>query len=310
MTLNDFVIEAKKAVYDYLKETGINGIRVEYDEVVKANDMVMHGLVLISTATDCGPNVYLDDLFLKHEEGTAMEDIIPELEARCRDSLLCQTPPDPDPDLSLGAVRSRLTVRLLDVRLNMSYMTGRPYIDVGNGLALIAEINSEEKIASEWKITVTDNLLPEIGCSKEELLTAALENTIAMEPPLLLSLRRCVEEDIYECGQPDNLLDGESCCAEDEGMLVLTNSSKIRGASALFYPSVQQKITEVTGGGYYVIPSSVHEVIVVPDSFGAGAGSLKEMLRHGNMEVTDTCDILSDRIFHYAPDEGRLTIAA
>ena len=89
-------------------------------------------------------------------------------------------------------------------------------------------------------------------------------------------------------------------------MYVLTNASRSLGAAAMFYPDVKEKAAEIIGGDYYILPSSCHEVILVPDTLEVKAKDLCEMVKEANRTVVEDKDILSDNVYHYSKDERRL----
>lgn len=307
MTIQDFIMEAKKEIRGYLDECGDTDVLIEDNDIIKANDTVLHGFILRSGGSPAGANIYLDDLFERHESGEDMDVLMEELEARCSYALDCPLPPvELLTDLSLDKIRTRLTLRLLDVRRNMSYMAERPYIDAGNGLAMAVDINCDESIRSEWKVAVTDGVLRSIGCSREELLTAAMENTIKLEPPLMMDL-----PGFLTAGCLDNYLDPSSSPREvSSGPFILTNASQMRGAAVLFYPGIMENISDIFHGGYYVLPVSIHEMLIIPEDNEPDVSALIDMLDHGNRVIVDEEDVLSDKVFHYCPSSGRLSIAA
>lgn len=311
MTIQDFMLEAEKVINAYFKETGRENVNVKGIEVVKANDTLVHGLMLIPEGDIAGRSVYLDDLFDRHEDGEELNDLMSEMMHRCDSGLTAEGPPlHRAMDLDFSSIRRKLSVRLLGVRNNISYMAERPYIDVGNGLALIAVINCESSAVSEWVISVTNELLDaHIGCDKETLLTAALENTMEIEPPRLMDL----EEHMYaNLVRPtlirdyliDPLPEDRRCKA-----FMLTNRSAFQGAAVLFYPGVMERLADVFGCGYYVLPSSIHELIILPDVTEPDVGGLIDTVREANTNVISREDLLSWNVFYYDPDDGELRIA-
>lgn len=306
MTIQDYIIKAKKEIRCYLDENGDTDVTIEDSDVIKANDTTLHGFILRRKGSAAGANIYLDDLFERHESGEDGEWLMQELKDRCRYAMESPLPPvELLNDLDLEKIRSRLTLRLLDVRRNMSYMAERPYIDAGNGLAMAVDINCDESIRSEWKVAVTDGVLRSIGCSREELLTAAMENTMKLEPPLLMDLPRYLTT-----GSLKNYLDPASSPGEGvEGPFILTNTSQIRGAAVLFYPGIMERISDVFHGGYYVLPISIHEMLIIPEDEHPDVAELIDMLDHGNRVIVDEEDVLSDRVFHYCASSRRLCIA-
>ena len=171
---------------------------------------------------------------------------------------------------------------------------------------MAADLGCDDTILAEWKTAVTNDLLDSIGCSREELLTAAMENTVAIEPPLLMDL-----PDYVRTGNEKNFLDPSSLCAGSyTGPFILTNKSQYRGATALFYPGIQQKISEIFRSGYYILPISIHEVLIIPDAYSPDTRHLQDMLINGNRTVVDGVDVLSDKVLHYDPDRDGLTLVS
>ena len=88
-------------------------------------------------------------------------------------------------------------------------------------------------------------------------------------------------------------------------MYILSNQSGVLGASALFYPGIQESIAEKLGESYYALPSSL-EIIIVPESAGIDKMRLGEMVKTANQNVVDEKDVLSDNVFRYDKDEKQL----
>lgn len=322
MTIQDFMLEGKKAVLSGLRACGEKDVIVKETETVKANDTRMYGLDLRREGSLCGSLIYIDDLFERYMTGEDLDMLMHEVADRCISGLFFEVPNQiAVDDLDFDSVRRRLTVRLMSVQRNMTYMKDKPYIDVGGGLALIASINCDESITSEWRITVTDGLLKEIGCDKETLLTAALANTMALEPPVLLKLSDALLYKVNGEADPVNYLRGysfrnmreENHCAqkscepaECEEIFILTNKSMYQGSAVLFYPEVLKNIAEFLECGFSVIPSSVHEVLIVPDCMGIDPHHLRSFLLTANDHFVESEDILADRIYHYDPETDEL----
>lgn len=312
MTIQDFIREGRKATLRHFEDAGIEDVEISETEVVKANDCRLYGVSVRFEDMMAGANVYMDDLFEEYQKGADFDEQIEEFVRRCEYAL--DVPPPllaQSEDMEFEEVKSRLTLKLLDVRNNLSYMNGKPYIDVGNGLALIAVINCERSITSEWAISVTNDLLDIMDVDKETLLTEAMKNTQELEPAELVSLTEFFMRTVQMGERSTNLLEEEMPdeIRESNGAYCLSNRSKCQGAAALFYPGVMDRISEVISSGYYVIPSSIHELIIVPDNSRVKAEDLACLLDEGNRSVVEREDILSYNIFHYDRDKSQLRIA-
>ena len=96
-----------------------------------------------------------------------------------------------------------------------------------------------------------------------------------------------------------------------ESAYILSNKSGVFGAVYLASPEVMEKISGLFPEGFYLLPSSVHEILVMPKD-GNGPGQEKTPFELGEMvrEVNRTCverdEILSDRIYEYDRENGEI----
>ena len=98
---------------------------------------------------------------------------------------------------------------------------------------------------------------------------------------------------------------------EGTGPYILTNTSGgVLGASAFFLPDVQKQIADTLGGGYYVLPSSVHEMLIVPERSEMSPIEMVYMVKEVNRAMVSPEEQLGSRVLHYNAMQGRLNIAA
>ena len=83
---------------------------------------------------------------------------------------------------------------------------------------------------------------------------------------------------------------------DGEPMTVLTTRGAVNGAGVIFCDNVLRKIWEKVGD-FYVLPSSVHEVLIVPVAYGIGRDELTEMVRAVNRDEVAPEDQLSDQVY-------------
>jgi len=190
-----------------------------------------------------------------------------------------------------------------------------PYRDLGCGLVLTADW-----VYGDFRAMITNELLEQTGLTRKQLFDDALKSMSEREPAVLFRLSDAV---LNMPGHGHNLLEdpGESdipvsehgpesradMSDADNAPLVLSNSSMYRGAAALFYPGVIEKIHAVLNDDYYIIPSSIHELIIV-SSADSDPEALTVMLRSANKEVVAEDDVLDDDI--YICRSGRISRAS
>ena len=93
-------------------------------------------------------------------------------------------------------------------------------------------------------------------------------------------------------------------------MYVLTNPQKIFGAAELLDENTLRGIGDKLGSDFAVLPSSVHESIIIPADVSAAYQELAEMVTDINRNVVSVEERLSDHVYLYGRKEGILRIAA
>lgn len=272
-----------------LSEVGVEDMRIEERSVNKSQRGTLNGMVFIKEGLNCAPTLYVEDFYSAYRNGSSIRDLSREAidtVVRGMDMAgLLAVNTD-----ALITDYGNLRVRLLNKVINRDYLRNMPSKEVGCGLVFIAEFEF-----GEYRAVINNDLLNSMTISKEELFEIALNNTIENYPAMLCSLSDslCVDEEDRE-----NLLESESKRAPLEAGpgFVLTNSRFYWGAGALFYPGVIERIHELLDDDFYVLPSSVHELILV-GADGQDPYSLIEMLQEANRTVVEEKDILSDDLY-------------
>ena len=91
---------------------------------------------------------------------------------------------------------------------------------------------------------------------------------------------------------------------------VATNKEGVNGASVILYPNLLRDFGIKIGESFYILPSSIHEVILVPESLGAQAQVLIEMVKDVNRIAVAEDEVLSDNVYLYDLDNDEIKIAA
>ncbi len=92
-------------------------------------------------------------------------------------------------------------------------------------------------------------------------------------------------------------------------MYVASNSAGVFGACAMLHDMLLRQFAEETGDGFYILPSSVHEVLFLPvRGSGGDAESLGRMVREINAGVLEPGDVLSDHVYYYSAEKDRVSI--
>ena len=294
MEVKEFISIIKEELPDFLPDDVYKDLVIDDVEVAKMNDQKLHGLTFKPKGSDAAPTLYIDDLYERHENGEDIGFLLVDLANRYAEARKAPTPPDID--LSWDKVKDSLSVRLLEKKRNIDFLSNMPYVDVGNGLAMTVDINMPGDMQGEWRIAVNHGVMQQLGVDRNELFLKAMESAVSYDPATLTDMSQALFSPDKE-----NLLDRTEPLEPMEvgGMYVLTTESGNLGVSALFYPDVKEKAAEMLGSGYYVLPSSIHECILVPETAGINEKELCDMVKQANRTVVEPKDVLSDNVYHY-----------
>lgn len=161
---------------------------------------------------------------------------------------------------------------------------------------LLKEFDEFDSITTS-SIEVNQKLLEIWNLPFEQVMEDALNNTERLMPTKIMhigdSLRELMSDEMYE-----EAMDGRTAPA----MYVVTNNGNNHGAANLFLPGMMEKIAEQLGDSYFVLPSSVHETLVIPAETHAGVEELKEIVAQVNKMQLPLKEQLSYNVYFYDAD--------
>ena len=161
------------------------------------------------------------------------------------------------------------------------------------------------------------------GISADEVYEQALKNTERNFKPDMRNMKEIFSSEYMEnLSEEDENGFGESFYEdtlnykkEEKGkellpheMYVLTNTAKIDGATVILYSNLLQEIGEATQSRFFILPNSIHEVILMKDS-GENVKELRRVVMEINRTQVAPEDVLSDEVYSYDYIEQKLAMA-
>lgn len=296
MTYQSFQKKLEEMIVEKLPE----GYRTEIHLVVKNNDLQLDSLIILSEQSTISPNFYLQQYYEKYLQGNTMEALTDEILDIYRNTR--QTMDQYPMDLSLDHCRDRIIYHLTSGEKNnlrLEQVPSIPFLDMVITFHILM-MEEEEGVGS---IMVRDVLQSEWGISTKQLFQLAEENTTRLFPMQIHSMDQMLSElqKIYpELAEeyPENSLNWQG----EPEPLVLTNHKGINGAAVMLYPGCLGEIEKHCAGDFYILPSSVHELLIMPDVKGMTKSELLRMVREVNENCVQPDEILSDHVYHYSSE--------
>ena len=155
-------------------------------------------------------------------------------------------------------------------------------------------------------VQIDRRIIERWGITEEQLLAVAKANTARKQPVSLMKLTDMLrllaaERHMAYMSEFDDA---------DDPLYILTNMEKCFGAYVLFYPNVQRHVADVLGSSFYVLPSSIHETILLPVTEPYTPYELQDMVKTVNRELVDPKEVLSNSVYLYDRRTHMMSIAA
>lgn len=264
--------------------------KVEISSIMKNNGITEDAVSIMEKGKNISPTIYLKEFYECYKEGTALEELAAEIVRRNNKYKL-------EESLDIGffvdyeKARERIVFKLINRDKNHKLLENIPYVEYMD-LVMVFYYLLHDETAGNATILIHNSHLKMWGISKEELYRKACENTPNLLPAAITGMREIIQQMM---GDSANL---EEPVEEDVPMYVMTNPMKMNGAATMAYPNVVKNFANAIGHNVYIIPSSVHEVILVPES-GTEGGRLNEMVREVNESQVDPKEVLADHVYYY-----------
>lgn len=274
---------------DTICAAGAADLEIEERMVNKAQRGELNGILFKREGLLCAPTFYVEDFYKAYKEGTPIAELSHEaIEAAARSmdlaDLLAQS------TCNMIGDPEKVNVRMLNKGRNKEYLKGIPCRELGCGFVYIAEITQ-----GEYRAVITDEVLKEYGLDADELFDKAIRNSVNTRPAVLHDLGESVINGHMECLNLLDLPAGTTALEAGPGF-VLSNAGLFWGAGSLFYPGVIDHLHELLDGNFYVLPSSVHELIIVRTG-DQDPQQLADLVRSANRSVVEDNEILADDLF-------------
>lgn len=324
MNFKNFVEEIKKMVKEYLGRE----CKVEVKEVLKNNGVKLTGIVILEGEQNCVPNIYLNEYYEKFKEGRCIRDIVYEI-INYYEKHKVMVKINMDFFSDFEKMKEKICYKLINFEKNKELLQHIPhmvYLDlaivyycvvenesIGNGSILIRNehINKwrvDLKMLHETAVYNTKKLLMGKILPMEDVICEMLKRKMILE--IESSAKRQMDSDILVTEKMVEPIVREMMVkiyseAKGPKMYVASNENKNYGAAVILYDEFLNDFANSIQADFYILPSSVHEVILIPvESDKDEVCQLKRMVYEVNHTELEEEEILSDSIYLFKRSGG------
>lgn len=283
MNYKQFIDAMLECIKNKLPGTDI----AEVQEVQKNNGVNLMGLVIRKSESGIAPVIYLEEFYKRYRAGWSIEKLSNMLIERSTN-----IPGMPKWNFEefkdFSKIQDKIVYKLINAKANEAFLKEVPHLpllDFAIVFSMLFQVSEDETGA----ILVKNSHMDLWECPISILYECAKRNTPILCPAVL-----CLLSDLMESF-------GEYFHKEI-GVYILTNRSGNNGAAALLYPNMPEKIYEKLGQNYFLLPSSVHEFLIVPEVNGMLSEELRSIVREVNATQLEREEFLSDEVYYFNGD--------
>lgn len=287
---NEIVTEIRNIV-------GSNAV-VDMRIITKNNGLQLHGVTIKLPGETVTPTIYLENFITEatRSDANAIHEIARDIigmASQHRDDI----PVDTSVLSDWNIMKDKLILRLVNVS-NKIDLVDIPTMEVYGDLLVYPVVN----LSDEGSLKVNTSIMKTWGVDKSTVLTIAKENLINNGYVMQTMMDMLM-------GLAPNSSDVRKMLEQSDenelSMYVLTNSSKIYGAAEILNHDVLDEMCNVMKvDEIFILPSSVHEVIIVPNDGNSDKEGLTQIVREVNETQLAPDEFLSDHVYVYSYMKG------
>lgn len=294
MNYQQFIEEVERRVKEKIK--GNETITIYIHTAVKNNGKERKGITVSEKGIHISPTIYLEEYFQQFQEGKPIEKIVEKI-LQLYEEVKCSHPCEESLLQNYEELKGKFACKLIHRGKNEKLLNDIPYVPWMD-LAIVVFVLLEVSPYGTATVLVRKEHLEIWGLTEAQLFDEAKKNT-----PILLPYQFCPMRKLLREICPYAVDEGEE---EEESLYVLSNKLRSFGAASMLYEGILEKVGQKLGENYYILPSSIHEVIVVPESKSPVKQDLEEMVREINETQVEEEEVLSDRVYYFSRKENRL----
>lgn len=285
--------EFTDAIVELLKKKTKDTCTVTVTRVLKNNDVRLTGIVIMEEADSVSPTIYLEEPYRQYQDGMSLSEIAEEIMA-LYEKHTHNIKLDMDFFRDFSQVEDRIFHKLVNYEKNKALLQDVPWFR-WHDLAVTFYYAMEEKAFGRASILIHNSHLDMWGQSAEAIYRTARRNMKQGMPELLMPMQKLLEEMV-------------GVTMEENGMslYVLTNREKLFGASAMLYSEKIKELADRLQTDLLILPSSVHEVLLLPDDRNQEYDFYRQMVNEVNTTQVDPEEILSFGLYRYNREKSEI----
>lgn len=242
-------------------------------------------------------SVHVEELYVAYQNGIRLNTIVDYI---CSDVLHAKSIYVYDKTKELmdyDTAKSRLFVRLINYDRNADILRDVVHKTLGDIVFTVYAIVDETEFGIV-STKVLKSMVKKWDKNEDDIFNEAIKNTYYLTPPRIYKWEGVLCDESYA---GESFMNDEDICDLDKSFSgnILSTTRKTNGAVAVFLPGVAERIAELLDSDFYMVFTSIHEVMIHSTGSGVDPKDLKLVLQDILRKVTPSSDYLTEKIYKY-----------
>ena len=303
MTMDAFAGTVRDALSVYFEDCSI-----QLQEVTKNNGLILHGLCIREEDSNIAPTIYLEGFYEQYQAGRSFVDIVKEI-ARVYEDNRVTGSFNPDIIMDYERIKDYICGKVVNTERNTTLLSDVPSVPFCD-LSIIFFVKLPDYKEQAASITIHNSLMDSWGVDTDTLYEVAKNNTPRLLPGNVCSMESVLSGLFYD--EPEDFLStgfDDIRPADEFRLYVATNNVRVNGATVFLYDNLLSGFAERIGADFFILPSSIHELLFLPDTKAMDVETMRDMVKSVNTSEVRPEEVLSDNVYHYCRETGLVEIA-
>ncbi len=289
-----FVEDVKDRLYAQGAE-----VSVSVQEVKKLNENY-EAITVTPEGSNIGVNIPIDKFYEALDNGRTYDEVVDKAVEVINSGISQRPDLDVNTLSDYSVMKEKLAMEVVSAETNKEMLETVPHQNIED-MAVVYRFVLASDDDGRASILITNQLIKSMGVTPEQLHADALENAPIIKPAEIKGMSEVMAEMMGV--EQAEMMGLYPVAPEDEKIYVATVPDKIHGAGVLAYQNFMDQAAERAGGDFFILPSSIHEILIVPDNGEMKLKDLEAMVRDVNATQVAPADKLTDNVYHYDSKE-------
>lgn len=313
MEYEQFINDLKKEL-----EFKLTNKVIKVNKVIKNNSLELDGISILSNDNNLAPTIYANEYYDMFVEGTCMEEIIDKIVEIYENSEINIDEEVELLNINFENMQDSITYQIVNYGKNkklFKQFVHYKFLDLAYVFYWVVKVK-DDKFAM---VRITNEDFKKMNITKRKLLNISKINTERLFPPKIDNMKRIIKK-IFESDLKlfmneqefemfyKEVLSNEINTKSAE-MFVISNNSGVNGASVMMYKNFLKNFANKIQKNLYILPSSIHEIIILPCNNNFNIDFLSEIVCDVNRTKVPIDEILSDKVYYFDRKKDIIQIA-